>query len=98
MNSITFTWDERKNRSNQKKHGISFEEAKTAFADEFARLMPDPNHSLEEDRFLLLGLSHGVRLLMICHCYREEDDVVRIISARKADRLETKQYRGFRHA
>ena len=61
MSGITFTWDERKNRSNLKKHGVGFEEAKTVFADEYARLMPDPDHSDEEDRFLLLGVSHGIQ-------------------------------------
>jgi len=71
MDSITFIWDEKKSKSNHKKHGVSFDEAKTVFADEYGRLIPDPDHSEDEDRFILLGLSHQVRLLMICHCYRE---------------------------
>ena len=98
MISITFTWDQAKDKANIKKHGLSFEEAKTVFADEFARLIPDPDHSEAEDRFILLGLSNNVRLIMVCHCYRGEDEVVQIISARKADKTETKQYRGFRRA
>jgi len=71
MDSITFIWDEKKSKSNHKKHGVRFDEAKTVFADEYGRLIPDPDHSEDEDRFILLGLSHQVRLLMICHCYRE---------------------------
>jgi uncharacterized DUF497 family protein len=98
VSSIYFTWDARKSKSNLRKHGISFEEAKTVFADEFARLIPDPDHSQDEERFLLLGLSHSVRLLIICHCYREEGDIIHIISARKAEKNESKQYRDFRHA
>jgi len=98
MDGITFLWDEKKSKTNQKKHGVSFEEAKSVFADEYGRLIPDPDHSEDEDRFILLGVSHQVRLLMVCHCYREEDGVIRIISARKADKAETKQYRDFRHA
>ena len=98
MEGITFLWDEKKSKTNQKKHGVSFEEAKTVFADEYGRLIPDPDHSEDEERFILLGLSHQVRLLMVCHCYRKEGDVIRIISARKADKAETKQYRDFRHA
>lgn len=80
------------------KHGVSFEEAKTAFLDENARLMEDPDHSQEEDRFILLGLSARRRLLVVCHCYREDNDQIRIISARKANRPERRQYENFRHA
>lgn len=98
MNNITFSWNEKKSESNKQKHGVSFEEAKTVFADEYGRLIADPDHSEEEDRFILLGLSNQIRLLLICHCYKEEDNVVRIISARKADKAEIKQYKGFRHA
>lgn len=98
MNNITFSWDEKKSESNKQKHGVSFEEAKTVFADEYGRLIADPDHSEDEDRFILLGLSNQIRLLLICHCYKEEDNVVRIISARKADKAEIKQYKGFRHA
>ena len=92
MSEIKFVWDERKNKINQKKHGVSFEEAQTAFYDENARLIADPDHSEDEDRFILLGMSQRARLLIICHCYRENDEVIRIISARKADKQETKQY------
>lgn len=88
-----FEWDERKSRINVRKHGVSFEEARTAFLDEFARVMPDPEHSADEERFVLLGLSTVLRILVVCHCYREGDEVIRIISARKADRHEAKQYR-----
>ncbi len=98
MDSIVFSWDEKKSIINQEKHGVSFEEAQSVFADEYGRLIPDPDHSEDEDRFILLGLSHQVRLLMVCHCYREKGGVIRIISARKADKVETKQYRDFRHA
>ena len=98
MNNITFSWDEKKSEGNKQKHGVSFEEAKTVFADEYGRLIADPDHSEDEDRFILLGLSNQIRPLLICHCYKEEDNVVRIISARKADKAEIKQYKGFRHA
>ncbi len=92
MGEITFEWSDRKSSDNKRKHGVSFEEAKTAFLDENARLIPDPEHSDEEDRFILLGLSIQLRLLLVCHCYREDDDVIRIITARKADRSEQRQY------
>ena len=98
MSNITFLWDEKKSKCNKQKHGVSFEEAKTVFADDYGRLIPDPDHSRHEDRFILLGLSNQVRLLLVCHCYKEEDNVIRIISARKADKAEIKQYKGFRHA
>jgi uncharacterized DUF497 family protein len=89
---IIFEWDERKSRSNRAKHGVSFEEARTAFFDENARLVADPEHSDDEDRFVLMGLSIGVRVLVVCHCYRQEE-TIRIISARKADHGEQQQYR-----
>jgi uncharacterized DUF497 family protein len=92
MSSLRFEWDEKKNAANRRKHGISFTEARTAFFDEDARAIPDPEHSDEEERFVLLGLSISVRLLVVCHCYRQGGDVVRIISARKADRDEIEQY------
>lgn len=92
MTLLRFEWDEAKNRSNRRKHGISFEEARTAFLDENARVVPDPDQSEDEERFVLLGLSISLRVLLICHCYRKEDEVIRIISARKADRDEIKQY------
>jgi uncharacterized DUF497 family protein len=87
-----FEWDPRKDASNQRKHGISFEEARTAFADEQALLLDDPDHSAHEDRFILLGLSMALRLLVVVHCYRETADTIRIISARRATRLEREQY------
>ena len=93
MTDLVFEWDERKNRANLKKHGVSFEEARSAFLDENARVLPDPEHSEEEERFVLLGLSTSVRVLVVCHCYRQKDEVIRIISARKADREEQRQYR-----
>lgn len=97
MRDLTFEWDERKNASNEKKHGISFLEAKTAFYDESGRLIADPEHSDQEDRFVLLGMSAKLRVLVVCHCYRN-GDTIRIISARKADKAERKHYEGHRHA
>jgi hypothetical protein len=81
MKWLSFSWDARKNASNRKKHGISFEEAQTVFEDENALLIDDPDHSIDEDRSILLGLSARPRILVVCHCYREQDDVIRIISA-----------------
>ena len=92
MSSLRFEWDERKAAANKRKHGISFAEAKTAFLDENARVIPDPEHSEDEERFVLLGLSISVRVLVVCHCYRKDGEVIRIISARKADRDEIEQY------
>jgi uncharacterized protein len=92
MQGLSFDWDKEKNKSNLKKHGISFEEAQTVFVDENALLIHDPDHSGEEDRFILLGLSAKPRLLVVCHCYREIEEVIRIISARKATRVEQKIY------
>jgi len=97
MSHLTFEWDSRKDAANRKKHKISFEEAKTAFTDEFARLIADPDHSGEEDRFILLGTSIHSRLLVVCHCVRD-GETIRIISARKADKREQKTYEGYRHA
>ena len=91
MKKLHFEWDERKATANVKKHGISFEEAKTAFYDEQAKLINDPDHSEDEDRFVLLGLSASLKLLVVCHCYRE-GDAIRISSARKATAMETKSY------
>ena len=92
MSDLTFEWSTRKASENMRKHGVSFEEAKSAFLDEHARLIPDPEHSDDEDRFILLGLSIQLRLLLVCHCYREDENVIRIISARKAVRSEQRQY------
>jgi uncharacterized DUF497 family protein len=92
MDQLLFDWDKAKGSANQKKHGISFEEAQTVFVDENALLIHDPDHSTEEDRFILLGLSAKLRVLIVCHCYRKSDEVIRIISARKATRAEQKYY------
>jgi uncharacterized protein len=92
-----FEWDEEKNASNRLKHGVSFEESRSAFADECARLIADPDHSDEEDRFILLGMSVQWRLLVVCHCYRHRD-TIRIISARKANRREQMIYEEFKNA
>ena len=92
MDTIRFEWDENKNRINQRKHKISFEEAKTVFYDDEALVIDDPEHSQEEERFIILGLSQKTNLLVVCHCYRESDAVIRLISARKATKSETKQY------
>ncbi len=89
---LFFEWDPAKARANQRKHGVSFEEAQTAFSDEQGLVMHDPDHSDDEDRFVLLGTSTS-RLLVVCHCYRESDSVIRIISARTADKGERKLYR-----
>lgn len=95
MSSLKFDWDDNKNVLNQKKHGISFDEAKTVFADELGRLILDPDHSVGEERFILMGVSAYSRLLVVCHCERDED-TIRIISARKADKSEKQQYEGGR--
>ncbi|MBR0164648.1 MAG: BrnT family toxin [Lachnospiraceae bacterium] len=96
MNDIRFAWDEKKNNLNQRKHGIAFEEAETVFYDENAILFDDPEHSEDEDRFLILGISRTERLCIVSHCYRDKDAVIRIISARKATSNETKTYNEFR--
>ena len=87
-----FDWDENKNRINLEKHGITFEEASTVFFDDRAILFDDPEHSIDEDRFLLLGMSETAKVCIICHCYRESDTVIRIISARQATRKEEQRY------
>ena len=92
MSEIRFTWDPAKAVENQHKHGIDFGEAKTVFSDEGALLIDDPDHSVDEDRFVIIGLSSHARLLTVCHCYRESDEVIRIISARRATRTESGQY------
>ncbi len=92
MSELRFEWDPKKNALNRRKHGVSFEEAETAFVDENALLLDDPDHSRDEDRFVLLGLSATLRVLVVCHCYRRSGDVIRIISARKADRTEGATY------
>ena len=87
-----FDWDENKNRINLEKHGITFEEASTVFFDDRAILFDDPEHSIDEDRFLLLGMSETAKVCIVCHCYRESDTVIRIISARQATRKEEERY------
>ena len=89
---LQFEWDERKNIRNRRRYGVSFEEAKTVFLDDQALLLDDPDHSSREDRFLLLGLSAVVRMLVVCHCYRASSNVIRLISARKATATERKGY------
>jgi uncharacterized protein len=92
---IHFVWDEIKNQQNIRKHKVSFEEARSVFFDENARLINDPDHSMDEDRFIMLGISQKLRLLIVCHCYRENDEQIRIISARRALPLEESQYRRY---
>ena len=92
MRELRFQWDEAKNAANQRKHGVSFEEAQSVFYDERALLIEDPDEASREDRFVLLGLSDAMRTLLVCHCYRERESVIRIISARKADRSERADY------
>lgn len=92
MAKLEFEWDARKASSNEKQHGVSFEEAKTAFFDEQAIVYFDPDHSEDEDRFILLGTSFKLNQIVVCHCYREEDTRIRIISARPADKQESSDY------
>ena len=89
---LRFEWDPKKAAANLRKHGVSFEDAQTVFADEHAKLIDDPDHSGTEDRFVLLGLSSSLKLLVVCHCYRLEGHVIRIISARKAEGRENNSY------
>jgi len=93
MADLRFEWDERKNLANKRKHKVSFEEARTVFLDENAIRFSDPDHSRDEDRFIMLGMSFTLRVLVVCHCHREEDSSIRIISARKADKREQSHYR-----
>jgi uncharacterized DUF497 family protein len=92
MSDLKFEWDPRKAAANTKKHGVGFDEAKSVFADERAKLIDDPDHSDDEDRFVLLGVSGLLRMLVVCHCYRSEGNVIRIISARKATASESRLY------
>ncbi len=89
---LRFEWELKKAAANLRKHSVSFDDAQTVFADENAKLIDDPDHSDEEDRFVLLGLSSSLRLLVVCHCYRSEGNVIRIISARKAEGHERNPY------
>jgi len=90
---VIFIWDESKNKSNKKKHGVSFEEAETVFLDESARLIADPDHSGEEERFVLLGMSSKLNVLVVVHVYKDDDEIIRIISARIATKSEQKKYK-----
>ena len=92
MSSLRFEWDPKKAALNLRKHGVSFEDAQSVFSDENGLLIDDPDHCEEEDRFVLLGLSHSLRLLVVVHCYRSEGKIIRIISARKADAQERSIY------
>ncbi len=92
MNRISFSWDNEKNKINSGKHGVSFEEAQTVFFDENAIEYDDPDHSAHEERFLILGVSSRLRVLIVCHCYRKSESEIRVISARKATRKEQRNY------
>ena len=92
MSEITFEWDERKNASNKRKLGIAFEEACSVFSDANALLIPDPEHSYDEERFVIMGFSSQLRMLVVCHCYRNDERTIRIFSARKATKAECCYY------
>lgn len=92
MRDVVFEWDSEKSSLNEKKHGVIFEEASSVFYDVNALVIADTEHSIDEDRFLILGMSTRLRMVVVCHCYRENDEVIRIISARKADAREVSQY------
>ena len=96
MKRLEFSWDPEKAKTNKKKHGVSFGEAQTAFYDENGRMIHDSDHSEDEDRFILLGMSTKPRILTVCHCYRSQEAIIRIISARKATKNEERQYRGLK--
>ncbi|MDR2491872.1 MAG: BrnT family toxin [Coriobacteriales bacterium] len=92
MKELRFEWNEQKNLANIAKHQVSFNEAQTVFSDARARVIADPDHSDDEDRFIIMGISSKLRVLVVCHCYRENDEVIRIISARKATKNEVSNY------
>ena len=92
MKKLIFEWDDTKDKTNQGKHRVSFEEAETVFFDEKAIEFDDPDHSIDEERFLLLGFSQNLKILVVCHCYRDDEPIIRIISARKATKKEQKAY------
>jgi uncharacterized DUF497 family protein len=92
MKKLIFEWDDKKNASNIRKHSVSFEEAQTVFFDENAIEFDDPDHSIQEESFILLGLSQSLKVLVVCHCYRSHDLKIRIISARKATKKEQGVY------
>lgn len=90
---MIFTWNESKNKSNKRKHGVSFEEAESVFLDECARLIHDVRHSETEERFIILGMSDKLNLLIVVHAFKEDDEIIRIISARKATKTESQFYK-----
>lgn len=92
MDIVKFEWDENKNEINKKKHGLSFEEAREVFGDENAILFDDPDHSLDEDRFLIIGSVKSSKICIVSHCYRDNDNVIRLISARAATKNEKRVY------
>ena len=92
METIKFEWDPNKNETNKKKHGLSFETAKEVFYDEFAILFDDPDHSDDEERFLIIGETKAEQICIVSHCYRDHENVIRIISARRATRTEQRTY------
>jgi len=92
MDYLKFIWDENKNKKNIISHNVSFDEAKTVFYAPNAKVIFDPEHSEQEERFIILGISKFLNMLVVCHCYRENDEMIRIISARKATNKEKKQY------
>ena len=95
MNTLKFDWDKNKATTNLVKHKVSFEEAQSVFDDDFARLIPDPDHSENEERFILLGLSCSLKVLVVVHCYKDEENIIRLISARKATKPESKIYKEY---
>ena len=95
MNTIRFDWDKNKAKINLVKHKISFEEAQSVFDDDSARLIPDPDHSEDEERFILLGLSCSLKVLIVVHCYKDKENIIRLISARKATKPESKIYKEY---
>jgi len=92
MKKLIFEWDDHKSASNKRKHGVSFEDAQTVFFDDKAIEFDDPDHSIQEERFILLGLSQKLKVLVVCHCYRSDESKIRIISARKATKKEKGVY------
>ena len=96
MKNLKFEWDIKKDKANVKKHGVSFNEARTAFYDEHAIIYHDPDHSEDEDRFILLGTSYRFNTLVVCHCFRQEETIIRVFSARKADKDESEEYWRYR--
>ncbi|MDR1806446.1 MAG: BrnT family toxin [Propionibacteriaceae bacterium] len=94
MDELRFAWDDDKDAANRAKHGVSFDEARTVFFDPYALVIEDPDHSSHEERFIILGYSRALRLLVVAHCYRESQGVIRLISARKATKREAQSYPG----